>query len=146
MEDLKEESSPNVVKNCYGSIPQSNPQLNTCRVCRVKEPKSTKVLGERNMKKKIVLLIMVFCFFCLSVGDNANARGRWEGFWPGCCIGGVAGCTAAQVVRPQPVVVEPPPPMCFRDVPGHWVARWNPYTNSYEQVWIPGYRESYPCR
>jgi len=36
MEDQKGESNLNVVKNCYGLIPQSNPRLNISRVCRVK--------------------------------------------------------------------------------------------------------------
>ena len=36
MEDLKGEDNLNVVKNCYGLIPQSNPRLNISRVCRVK--------------------------------------------------------------------------------------------------------------
>ena len=83
----------------------------------------------------------------LGAGNSQCPTRRWPGgdedFLPGICLGGALGAALGCTAASRPVA---PPPMCYREVPGHWEDRWNPYSGYYERTWIPPHTESYPCR
>ena len=93
------------------------------------------------MKRKWILL-GILCTVLIWAPAIANAR-RDEGFLPGLCLGGALGGALGCMAASRPVA---PPSMCYREVPGHWIDRWNPYLGYYERMFIPPHTESYPCR
>jgi len=93
------------------------------------------------MIKKWILLV-ILCTALIWVPIIANARHDGD-FSRGLCLGGALGVALGCMAASRPVE---PPPTCYREVPGHWEDRWNPYSGYYERVWIPPYTERYPCR
>ena len=98
------------------------------------------------MIKKWILLVILntVLIWGPAIANARHGGGRGdEDFLSGICLGGALGAALGCMAASRPVA---PPPMCYREVPGHWEDRWNPYSGYYERTWIPPHTESYPCR
>ena len=104
--------------------------------------------------KKLMALILIACFLCISVQVNARGGGLAEGL----LIGGLAGCMAANTLRPQPapvVIVQQPPipntpppdpqlavPQGYVPYAGYPGYYYDPYS-LYPMFWYGGYYYGY---
>jgi len=105
------------------------------------------------MKKWIFVaaLVVIFVLMLVLPPPVAQARG---GFGQGCLLGACVGIAFGWLFErhvmepesPYPPHISPPQGSCYREVPGHWMQRWNPHTGYYEEVWIRRHLAPVPCQ